>query len=68
MLRAFEEQGGIFILPNLPGHGTSVFPVSPEGLPHLVISYSMEGNMEDLSSSWVTHYDGDHTFKYDDSH
>jgi hypothetical protein len=50
-------------VPNLPGHETSVFPVSPERLPHLVASYNMEGDMEDLSS-WVTHYDGDHTFEY----
>jgi hypothetical protein len=32
-LRAFE-QGGIFIVPHLLWHGTSVFPVSSEGPPH----------------------------------
>jgi hypothetical protein len=36
-LRSFE-QGGIFIVPHLLWHGTSVFPVSAEGLPHLVAS------------------------------
>jgi hypothetical protein len=34
-LRAFE-QGGIFIVPHLLWHGTSVFPVSSEGPPQLV--------------------------------
>jgi hypothetical protein len=37
-LRAFE-QGGIFIVPHLLWHGTSVFPVSSEGPPHLVLRY-----------------------------
>jgi hypothetical protein len=37
-LRAFE-QGGIFIVPHLLWHGTSVFPVSSEVLPHSVASY-----------------------------
>jgi hypothetical protein len=40
--RAFE-QGGIFIVPHLLWHGTSVFPVSSEGLPHLVASYDTRG-------------------------
>jgi hypothetical protein len=35
-LRAFE-QGGIFIVPHLLWHRTSVFPVSSEGPPHLYI-------------------------------
>jgi hypothetical protein len=46
-LRAFE-QGGIFIVPHLLWHGTSVFPVSFEGLPHLVASYDTHGDAEDL--------------------
>jgi hypothetical protein len=37
-LRAIE-QGGIFIVPHLLWHGTSVFPVSSEGPPHLVAFY-----------------------------
>jgi hypothetical protein len=41
-LRAFE-QGGIFIVPHLLWHGTSVFPVSSEGPPHLVASYDPQG-------------------------
>jgi hypothetical protein len=47
VLRAFE-QGGIFIVPHLLWHGTSVFPVSPEGPPHLVTSYDTQGDVEDL--------------------
>jgi hypothetical protein len=46
-LRAFE-QGGIFIVPHLLWHGASVFPVSSEGLPHLVASYDTQGGVEDL--------------------
>ena len=46
-LRAFE-QGGIFIVPHLLWHGTSVFPVSSEGPPHLVASYDTRGDVEDL--------------------
>jgi hypothetical protein len=38
-LRAFE-QGGIFIVPHLLWHGTSVFSVSSEGPPHSVASYT----------------------------
>jgi hypothetical protein len=41
-LRAIE-QGGIFIVPHLLWHGTSVFPVSSEGPPHLVASYDTRG-------------------------
>jgi hypothetical protein len=41
-LRAFE-QWGIFIVPQLLWHGTSVFPVSSEGLPHSVASYDTRG-------------------------
>jgi hypothetical protein len=33
------EQGGIFIVPHLLWHGTSVFPVLSKGPPHLVASY-----------------------------
>jgi hypothetical protein len=46
-LRAFE-QGGIFIVPHLLWHGTSVFPVSFEGPPHLVASYGAQGDAENL--------------------
>jgi hypothetical protein len=46
-LGAFE-QGGIFIVPHLLWHGTSVFPVSSERLPHLVASYDTRGDVEDL--------------------
>jgi hypothetical protein len=46
-LRAFE-QGGIFIVPHLLWHGTSVFPVSSEGPPHLVAFYDTRGNVKDL--------------------
>ena len=46
-LRAFE-QGGTFIVPHLLWHGTSVFPVSSEGPPHLVASYDTRGDVEDL--------------------
>jgi hypothetical protein len=46
-LRAFE-QGGIFIVPHLLWYGTSVFPVSSKGPPHLVASYDTQGDVEDL--------------------
>jgi hypothetical protein len=46
-LMAFE-QGGIFIVPHLLRHGTSVFPVSSEGPPHLVATCDTRGDMEDL--------------------
>jgi hypothetical protein len=46
-LRAFE-QGGIFIVPHLKRHGTSIFTVSSEGQPHAVASYNKQGNVEDL--------------------
>jgi hypothetical protein len=46
-LRAFE-QGGIFIMPHLLWHGTSVFPVSSEGPPYLVAFYDTQGDVEDL--------------------
>jgi hypothetical protein len=46
-LRAFE-QGGIFIVPHLLWHGTSVFSVSSEGPPHLIASYDTRGDVEDL--------------------
>jgi hypothetical protein len=35
--------GGIFIVPHLLWHGTSVFPVSSEGPPHLVAFTTHEG-------------------------
>jgi hypothetical protein len=41
-LRSFE-QGGIFIVPHLSWHGTSVFPVSSKGPPHSVASYDTRG-------------------------
>ena len=47
VLRAFE-QGGIFIVTHLLRHGTSVFPVSSEGPPHLVAFYDTLGGAEDL--------------------
>jgi hypothetical protein len=47
VLRAFE-QGGIFIVPHMLRHGTSVYPVSSEGPPHLVASYDTRGDVEDL--------------------
>jgi hypothetical protein len=46
-LRAFE-QGGIFIVPHLLWHGTSVFPVSSEGPPRSVASYDTHGDAEDV--------------------
>jgi hypothetical protein len=46
-IRAFE-QGGIFIVPHLLWHGTSVFPVSSEGPPHSVDSYDTRGGVDDL--------------------
>ena len=51
-LRAFA-QGGIFIVPHLLWHGTSVFLVSPEGLPHSVASYDMHGDAEDLFKTQI---------------
>jgi uncharacterized membrane protein YgcG len=52
-LRAIE-QWGIFIVPHLLWRGTSVFPVSSEGPPHLFASYDTRGDVEDLweISSW----------------
>jgi hypothetical protein len=47
--RAFE-QGGIFIVPHLLWHGTSVFPVSSEGPPHSVASYDTRRGVKDLFS------------------
>jgi hypothetical protein len=49
-LRAFE-QGGIFIVPHLLWHGTSVFPVSSEGPPHSVASYDTRGNWRIYNSN-----------------
>jgi hypothetical protein len=46
-LRAIE-QGGIFIVPHLLRHGTSVFLVSSEGPPDLVAFYDTLGDAEDL--------------------
>jgi hypothetical protein len=42
------EQGGIFFVPYLLWHGASVVPVSSEGPPHSVVSYDIQGNVEDL--------------------
>jgi hypothetical protein len=39
---------GIFIVPHLLWHWTSVFPVSSEGPPHSVVSYDSHGDAEDL--------------------
>jgi hypothetical protein len=49
------EQGEIFIMPHLLWHGTSVFLVSSEGLPHSVASYDTHGGFEDLfqGSHWT---------------
>jgi hypothetical protein len=47
VLRAFE-QGGIFIVPHLLWHRTSVFPVSSEWPPNLVAYYDTRGDVEDL--------------------
>jgi hypothetical protein len=46
-LRAFE-QGGIFIVPHLLWHWTSVFPVSFEGPPQSVAVNDTLGDVEDL--------------------
>jgi hypothetical protein len=46
-LRAFE-QVGIFIMPHLLWHGTSVFPVSSEGPPYSVASYDTHEDVEFL--------------------
>jgi hypothetical protein len=46
-LRTFEE-GGIFIVPHMLWHVTSVFPVLSEGPPHSVASYDTHGDVEDL--------------------
>jgi hypothetical protein len=40
--------GGIFIVPHLLWHGTSVFPVSSEGPSHSVASYDPQGDVENL--------------------
>jgi hypothetical protein len=52
-LRAFE-QGGIFIVPHLLWHRTSVFPVSSEGTPHSIASYDSQEDADDLflPGSW----------------
>jgi hypothetical protein len=46
-LRAFE-QGGIFIVPHLPWHGTFVFLVSFEGPPQSVGFYDTQGNVANI--------------------
>jgi hypothetical protein len=48
-LRSIEE-GGIFIVPHLLRHETSVFPVSSEGSPHSVASYDTREEVENLFS------------------
>jgi hypothetical protein len=35
-------------VPHLLWHRASVFPVSSEGPPHLVASYDIQGDVEDL--------------------
>jgi hypothetical protein len=42
------EQEGVFIVPHLLRHGTSVFPVSSEGPPHSVAFYDTKGDVADL--------------------
>jgi hypothetical protein len=42
------EQAGIFIVPHLLRHGTSVSPVSSEGPPHSVASYDTQGDVKNL--------------------
>jgi hypothetical protein len=46
--RAFEQGGGIFIVPHLLWHETSVFPLSSERSPHSVASYDTQGDVENL--------------------
>jgi hypothetical protein len=46
-LTAFEQEG-IFIVPHPLWHGTSVFPVSSEGLPLSFALYDTRGDVEDL--------------------
>jgi hypothetical protein len=46
-LMAFE-QGGIFIVPHLLCHGTSIFPVSSTGSPHSVASYDTHEDVDYL--------------------
>jgi hypothetical protein len=47
VLRAIKR-GGIFIVPHLLWHGTSVYLVSSEGSPHSVAYYDTHGDAEDL--------------------
>jgi hypothetical protein len=42
------EQGGIFIMPHLLWHGTSVLPVSSEEPLHLIAYYDLQGDAEEL--------------------
>jgi hypothetical protein len=55
-LGAFE-QGGIFIVPHLLWHRTSVFPVLSEGPPHLVASYTTHEGMWRIYSNPDPHGD-----------
>jgi hypothetical protein len=48
------SEGGIFIVPHLLWHGTSIFPVSSEGLPHLVASYDTQGDVEEFLYEMVS--------------
>jgi hypothetical protein len=41
-------QGGIYIVPHLLWHGASVFSVSSEGPSHLITSYDLQEDAEDL--------------------
>jgi hypothetical protein len=45
------EQGGIFIVQQLLWHETSVFQVSSEEPPHLIVSYDTLGDAEDTYSN-----------------
>jgi hypothetical protein len=47
-LRAYE-QGGIFIVQHPRWHRTSVFPVSSEGPPHLIIIYDSQRGWPNLT-------------------
>ena len=44
------EQGGIFIVPHLFWHGTSVFEVSSKGSPRLVALYDKQELMRTFSN------------------
>jgi hypothetical protein len=65
VLRAFE-QGGIFIVPHLLWHGTSVFLVSSEGPPNSFASYDTLCDVDELFKSGslqVRHERGEKTYE-----